>query len=200
MNRYLPLVFIGGAVAGFAGGYFYTKKKYEALIEQEVASVKESLSKMKVTVKIDKPEEQKEVATKATHKPDILAYGKNLKEEGYVNYADISEGKRPSEPNPLGREKPYAISPDEFGEMYDYEKISLTYYADDVLTDDADEPIDDVEETIGVDNLSKMGEYEEDALYIRNDQRKCDFEVLADHRNYYDVMNWKECMDDEEEE
>ena len=31
-------------------------------------------------------------------------------------------------------EKPYVISPEEFGEFEEYEKISLTYYADQVLS------------------------------------------------------------------
>ena len=36
-------------------------------------------------------------------------------------------------------EKPYVISPEEFGEVEEYEKISLTYYADEVLADENDE-------------------------------------------------------------
>ena len=84
-------------------------------------------------------------------------------------------------------EKPYAISPDEFDEFDDYTTVSLTYYEDGVLTDDNNEIVDDIEGTVGKDFARYFGEYEEDAAHIRNDSRKCDYEILRDSRNYSDV-------------
>ena len=82
---------------------------------------------------------------------------------------------------------PYIITPDEFGEFDDYETISLTYYADGVLTDDMDEPIEDVDGLVGVDSLSHFGEYEDDSVFVRNDRMKADYEILSDLRNYSDI-------------
>ena len=84
-------------------------------------------------------------------------------------------------------EKPYVISPEEFGEFEEYEKISLTYYADKVLADENDEEVDDVDEIVGEESLNHFGEYEDDSVFVRNDRLKCDYEILLDQRNYSDV-------------
>jgi hypothetical protein len=65
----------------------------------------------------------------------------------------------------------------------------LTYYSDGVLTDENDEVLEDVEDIIGIDSLNHFGEYEEDSVYVRNDEKLCDYEILLDNRNYSDVYN-----------
>ena len=80
------------------------------------------------------------------------------------------------------------IPPDEFGEDDDYDLISITYYADGVLADDGNYPIDDVEDTVGPDALDSFGEWEDDAVYVRNDKRKCYYEILRDVENYSDLQ------------
>ena len=79
---------------------------------------------------------------------------------------------------------PYVITPDEFGEKDNYEQISLTYYIDGILADDFDEPIDDIDDVIGLTAVNHFGEYEPDSVFVRNDERKCDYEVLLDQREY----------------
>ena len=71
----------------------------------------------------------------------------------------------------------------------DYERISLIYYADRVLTDDDDEIIDNAEEVVGTDFASHFGEYEDHYVYIRNDKFKCDYEISEDYREYSKVNN-----------
>lgn len=85
--------------------------------------------------------------------------------------------------------KPYVISPEEFSDIWEYDTISLTYYADNVLTDDEDEVMEDIEGTVGADSLERFGEYEDDAVYVRNDRLKCYYEILKDLRNYSDVIS-----------
>lgn len=82
-------------------------------------------------------------------------------------------------------EKSYVISPSEFGEM-DYEEIELTYYADGILTEGRD-IVDDPDDIVGLDSLSTFGEYEEDAVYVRNDARRCDYVILKDLRRYSEL-------------
>lgn len=84
--------------------------------------------------------------------------------------------------------KPYVISPEEFGEGEEYEKISLTYYADQVLADENDELVEDVEGAVGFESLTHFGEYEDDSVFVRNDRLKCDYEILLDQRTYSDVV------------
>ena len=86
---------------------------------------------------------------------------------------------------------PYVISPDEFGEKDDYDTITLMYYEDDILADDNEDKIDDVDGIIGYDSLSHFGEYEDDAVYVRNDARRTDYEVLRMLKTYADVLKDK---------
>ena len=114
---------------------------------------------------------------------DLKKYNSIIQKEGYTNYSRSVEEKKG---DPFV-EKPYVISPEEFGEFEEYEKISLTYYADQVLTDENNEEVDDVEEIVGEESLTHFGEYEDDSVFVRNDRLKCDYEILLDQRNYSDV-------------
>ena len=86
--------------------------------------------------------------------------------------------------------KPRVIPPEEFGEE-DYAVISLNYYADGVLADDWDKVIEDVENTVGEDFANHFGEYEDDSVFVRNDELEKDYEILLDMRNYSDVVTRK---------
>ena len=85
-------------------------------------------------------------------------------------------------------DKPYVITPEEFGDLDDYETISLTYYADQILADDNDVIVDDIEDVVGFDSLNSFGEYEDDSVFVRNDRLKSDYEILLDQRKYSDVI------------
>ena len=65
--------------------------------------------------------------------------------------------------------------------------ISLRYYGDKVLTDEDDVIITNVDEIIGEDSLTHFGEYEDDSVFVRNDEMKADYEILLDLRKYYDI-------------
>ena len=117
-------------------------------------------------------------------KPDLKEYAEQLKKNGYTRYSDLSaddEGVSDKQT------KPYVIPPEQFGDDENYDQISLTYYADGVLADENDEVIDDVEETVGIESLNHFGEYEDDSVFVRNDTRKCDYEILLDQRTYSEV-------------
>lgn len=85
-------------------------------------------------------------------------------------------------------DRPYVISPSEFGELENYEQCTLTFYADGVLTDSNDEEVDDVDSLIGRESLSHFGEYEDDSVFVRNDTTKMDYEILLDNRFYSNVI------------
>ena len=113
---------------------------------------------------------------------DILGYREQLDE------SEEEDGVVLEKLPKRGKEEPYTITPDEFGENESYQQINLTYYADGKLADEDDRIIEDIDGEIGFDNLDKFGEYEDDALFIRNDFYRCDYEILLDHRNYDDVV------------
>ena len=195
-NKAITLVsFIIGAAIGSIVTWQYVKKKYEQLAQEEINSVKEVFSKKETP--IDNGDNIRiNTAYKVNEKPDISAYAARLYNLGYTNYSDSEKVKAKEIPEIDSEEEeasssPYVISPENFGEFEDYETISLTYYADQVLTDEVDEVIDDADNTVGLDSLSHFGEYEDDSVFVRNDNLKCDYEILLDRRKYSDVINTK---------
>ena len=191
------MMFIFGAAVGSVVTWQYIKKKYERIAQEEINSVKETFSKLEVKSKDNESEENNNVRTiveRAKDKPSVVEYAAWLRRRGYTNYSDtdsLSEDSNVSEEEVdenMINDKPYVISPDEFGEFYDYEKISLTYYADQVLADEDDELVEDIEETVGFESLNAFGEYEDDSVFVRNDRLKCDYEILLDQRKYSDVI------------
>ena len=177
------MIFVLGAAVGSVVTWKYVEKKYERIAQDEINSVKEVFSKRVAEF----TEDTEEVQIKADHakeKPNIIEYAARLRKQGYTNYSDIEV----KEEEPMSVDKPYVIAPEEFGELDDYDTISLTYYADQILADDNDEIIEDIEDVVGFDSLNSFGEYEDDSVFVRNDRLKCDYEILLDQRKYSDVV------------
>ena len=172
-----------GAGIGVAGTYSYFKDKYEKLAEKDFNSRRVFDEDKKD--ESEEPVAEKTADSRTVDKPSIAEYVARLQKEGYVNYSDMQDKKQKQE---IGVDKPYVIQPSDFGEFDDYEKISLTYTADGVLLDDMNEIVDDIEETVGEDSLEHFGEYEDDSVYVRNDAKKCDYEILLDQRNYQEIF------------
>ncbi len=180
------LAFIVGAAAGSATTWYLLKDKYAEIAQEEIDSVKEVFAR--------REQERKDESVKKTvaegiknvdkNKPELKEYAEKLKRTGYVRYSDRA-GEEDAEPEEL--DKPYVIPPEQFGDNDEYEQISLTYYADAVLTDENDEIIEDVEEAVGFESLNHFGEYEDDSVFVRNDTRKCDYEILLDQRTYSEI-------------
>ena len=82
---------------------------------------------------------------------------------------------------------PQVISPDEF-DTNDFKTQTLTLYADGVLADEYDNVITNVDEIVGEESLDHFGEYEEDTVYVRNEELETDFEILKDDSNYRDMF------------
>lgn len=183
--------FTMGAAVGALVAWKVLEKKYDKLIDEEIESVKESFSRMYKDGNTE-PEEEPTVIdgdeiTTGKIDPEQLSireYKQIIKESKYTNYSGMGE-----EDNVVS-EKPYVIAPDDFDELYGYEAISLTYYADGVLTDAmSNELVEDVDNVVGADFADHIGDYEESAVHIRNDRLKADYEILCDLRNYSDVIN-----------
>ena len=188
MSKVTPLVtFVLGAAVGSAVSWYFLKDKYEQIAQEEIDSVKQVFSGRGREERIDNAVNKIEFSknkVEAEEDPKLInEVADILKSNNYVNreVQDLVDEA----------EKPYVISPDEFGELYDYENISLTYYADKVLADDNDELVEDVDDVVGYESLSHFGEYEPDSVFVRNDRLKADYEILMDHRNYRDVRKKK---------
>jgi hypothetical protein len=188
MNKTINfMTFVLGVAVGSVVTWRYVEKKYEQIAQDEIDSVKEVFSKRETEFTEDTEVQIK--ADNAKEKPSVIEYAARLREQGYTNYSDMADEK-PEEVKeaPMTVDKPYVIAPEEFGELDDYETISLIYYADQILADDNDVIVDDIEDVVGFDSLNSFGEYEDDLVFVRNDRLKCDYEILLDQRKYSDVI------------
>ena len=175
-----------GAAVGSVAAWLYLKKKYERIAQEEIDSVKATFAKPGVGIEdeADVPEVRTAKVGNQKEKPDIAEYVARLEQEGYLHTENGSGKEKPGTVD----KPPYVISPDEFGEFEDYERVSLSYYADQVLADENDERVEDVESIIGFESLTHFGEFEDDSVFVRNERLKCDYEILADQRLYSDVI------------
>lgn len=180
------LAFILGAASGSAVTWYSVKKKYEEIAQREIDSVKEVFANREK--ERNKDVVAKNVTEDKKEKPELKEYAAKLHRQGYTKYSEYFDGGISEEKESVVNE-PYVISPEQFGENEDYEKISLTYYADQILADENDEIIEDVEEMVGFESLNHFGEYEDDSVFVRNDAKKCDYEILLDQKLYSDVIN-----------
>jgi hypothetical protein len=146
-------------------------------MEAEIASFEEALAE----IRGEKTENNDD--TEDLEEPDVTDDGSNgvdydavVRDLGYSNSEVKGEVK-----------KPVVISPTEFGDIDDYEIITLFYYADGVLTDELDEPLEDIEGSVGLESLTTFGDYEEDAVHVRNDRLRVYYEILRELRNYNDT-------------
>lgn len=182
------LAFIVGAGMGSVCTWKLLKRKYELIAQEEIDSVKAAYATREIGKGfVEGFRDGLKVAEDRTQKDeddvDFKKYASIIQKEGYTDYSRSVEEKK----GEAFVERPYVISPEEFGEFEEYEKISLTYYADEVLADENDEEVDDVDEIVGEESLNHFGEYEDDSVFVRNDRLKCDYEILLDQRNYSDV-------------
>lgn len=186
-----------GATIGSAGTWYYTKKKYEQIAQEEIDSVKQVFTyKKEVEPEKDIPKDPQEVADEAKEKPSVAEYAKKLSREGYTNYSNVAdrleekvvEKQEPVKEVSSFKDIPYVIPPEQFGEFDDYTKISLSFFSDHILADEDDEMVEDVEDVVGFESLNHFGEYEDDSVYVRNDRLKADYEILLDQRKYSDVI------------
>lgn len=196
------IAFLTGAALGGVAVWYITKERYAQLAEEEINSVKEAYARRESKKeKADKAmlryqgtdEEVSEDATPAAtvklqEKGSIAEYAERVKNGTPMDYSRTSVPSKvttPKEPRKSENtgEHPYVISPEEFDELDGYTPISLTYFADGVLADEHGVVVDDVEEIVG-DALNHFGEYEDDSVYVRNDAKRCDYEILRDEREY----------------
>jgi hypothetical protein len=178
---YLAVSFVAGAAAGVAVSSIFLKQHYKQIADAEIESVKEEFSKER---KIFTEKKETEIKAKvAKEKPDIMDYAKIIQKEGYTNYRQPEKSTKAEEDL-----DPYVISPLKFGEMEEYEAVTVKYYQEDrILTDDNDELIEKPEIVIppeGLDDYLK----DNDVIYVRNDILKIDYEIIVVLGSYDDTL------------
>ena len=178
------LIFLGGAVIGSAVTYKVLKTRYEQLMKEEVDSVKEVFARLNG---VDETEESKKYVDCTEEPTEEDVVNEIIASEGYTS--NNTEKPQKGGPGPMESDRPYVITPEEFGELEDegYDIVVLNYYTDGVLADDSHFIVEDVDAVVGADFADHFGEYEDDSVHVRNDRLKTDYEILREARAYKDV-------------
>ena len=183
MNRKLSniLLFTAGVAVGSLVTWRYFKSKYE-VVEDEIEEKTEETEGETETEDEDPEVSESKMSYK---KPPLKEYVKMVEDNGYVpktHMEEVEEEITNGEWDNKDVYEPFIIRPEEYGELHAYETLSLNYYADGVLTDELDNPIEDVESLVPADFADHFGEYEDDVVHVRNDNLECDYEILRDLR------------------
>ena len=187
MNK--VFVFVLGAATGSLVTWKLLEKKYEKIIDKEIDAVIEHYrdkAEREVEEHTTNPfaETDQENMTFEELEPldtGVIDYVNKVEELGYDGKKEVVILEPTNE-----YIAPYVISPDEFGEAYDFDTLYFTYYADGVLTDDTGEIIDDIEHIIG-DALNHFGEYDDNAVHVRNENDGVDIEIVKEEKTFEEL-------------
>lgn len=167
------LIFSCGAAVGVAASWKIFETKYNRILDEERIAIKDYYKNKyekssEPTEAVDEnpetPVEDEEIIVKTEYKKLINDY--------------VGEGGSDA----MEFTKPRILSPAEFGDIENYETETLTYYANDVLTDDWGNIIEDPEDLVGTDFMHHFDVYEDDpdTVYVRNEKYRADYEICRD--------------------
>ena len=178
MKKIIPYLvsFVAGLVVGGIAMSVVKQKD----CEEQIESVKEAFSSIKE--KRDDPEK------KADHIPTPKSSFEYRNDKADVStYKSISTNYNKVEPMNEIEWGTRVISPTEVGMCPDYDIETLQYYSDNILTDDNGCVIESPEDIIGDKALDSFGEYEEDCVYVVNDDNSMYYEIYKNLERYADI-------------
>ena len=189
------LCFVAGAAIGSGVRWKLIEKKCKELADEEIESVIETFKNRKPRITKDNVKETVEKVINKYKEPKetvediVTAEGYSIEDEEETDEDDDSNYTVDVDPG-VEVIVPYVITPEQFGEYSEYGTKTLTYYADNVLTDEIDNPItsDEMETMIGPDALDHFGEYEDDSVYIRDEMNEMDYEILKSEKTFSEIQ------------
>ena len=188
------LCFVTGAAIGSVVTWKLIEKKYKDLADEEIESVIETFKNRKPRITKDNVKETVEkVINKYKEPKEIVEDIVTAERYSIENEEEIDEDDESNYTVNIDNDDtvitPYVIEPERFGEYNEYGTKTLTYYADNVLTDEIDNPItlEEMVTMIGPDALDHFGEYEDDSVYIRDEMNEMDYEILKSEKKFSEI-------------
>lgn len=188
------LCFVAGAAIGSVVTWKLIEKKYKDLADEEIESVIETFKNRRPRITKDEVKETVEKVINKWKEPKetvediVTAEGYSIENEEEIDEDDESN-YTVNVDNDDTVITPYVIEPERFGEYNEYGTKTLTYYSDNVLTDEIDNPItsEEMVTMIGPDALDHFGEYEDDSVYIRDEMNEMDYEILKSEKKFSEI-------------
>lgn len=183
------LIFLAGVGVGAGATWYFVKKHYEKVADEEIKDVVTRFKAYKETL-----QKEYESVPDENSNPN---YEENSRRNNVVQMerpisSDFNEElSNGIIDDPKGENEgvaPYVISEEEFGEIEDYDQKTLFwYYRDNILATDEDLEVEDKFTTIG----DALEEFEKDRylekVLVRNEQDKTDYEILVSEKHFYEV-------------
>ncbi len=198
------LSFLMGGLVGAIVAYKFAYDKAEERADMEISEMRDYFQKKEKEKGLEEAIEVAAAKSQASrNKPSVDSLSAVQKTDGQnINYTMYSEG-HPADV--VVTQEPVLLEdPDEFGDIEGYSRVNMTYYDDLILSEDSTMKAlsrADVEKTVGVRNLDRLGEKDENGetieqIYIRNDRLKSYFSVVRDDRDYQDAVGMEDDGED----
>lgn len=177
------LIFATGAAIGSVVTWKLVETRYARIANEEIESVREyyaNKDKEKLTDEAYGEDDEESDTEENEETIEMKDYRKIIAAAGYSD--KVEEDKN------MVNEKPYVISPEDADDRDDYELEQLDYYeGDETLVDSFGDVVEDIDGTVGADFASHFGDYEQDTVYVANDETKTVYEICRDYRSYAEV-------------
>ena len=185
MNNAVKMIFSFalGAAAGSFVAWKVLEPKYRRIADEAIADVKARYSVPKDIGTTDEKGEKEDKEESDDEEPDVV--------DTYIDIASSYTSDDGGKENRRSMIKPHIIPLEEF-DTFGYKTTTLTYYADGVLADEWDHVIKNADQIVGDDFEEHFDDEDGDAVYVRNDDLKCDFEILRDLQTYAEAMGESE--------
>jgi hypothetical protein len=201
--------FVGAGVVIGAGlgalAYFLTKKKYEDIANAEIVAFKAEYARVheakldsQASARLNDMAKMDIILTDSGYVPKDVDNLKDAIEANhniFIDNAEVDTWDQQAEEAERDPDKPYIITQEEYHACeLGFAQVNLTYFeGDDTLLEDDNEPIADIEDTVGEDNLLKFGHGSHDnkVVYVRNEVFQKDFEIThSEHKYTEDVLGF----------
>lgn len=183
MNNAVKIIFSFalGAGAGAFVAWKVTAKKYERMCDEAIADVKARYSVPKNAETHDESAKTEKEESDDEDEPDAV--------DTYLDIASTYASDDSGKENKRSMIRPHIIPLEEF-DTFGYDTATLTYYSDGVLADEWDRVIKNADEIVGDDFEEHFGDDNDDgdAVYVRNDELKIDYEILRDLQTYAEAV------------
>ena len=167
MNGKIILAFIFGGAIGAAGAWFGSKKYYEKIMDRDIAEVKAHY-----TVPKDEPKKEEDGGEE---KQDIMH--PPIEEDPEAEHVNIFD-------KPVKQVNAKVIPPDQFDLIDNYMLETWTYWNGGVITNEDGNVVSSPEDYIPADIGLHFGEYEDDVVYVRNDDLMVYYSIFYDEDSY----------------
>lgn len=188
-------IFLAGAGVGAGATWYFVKKHYEKIADEEIADVvnrfkvyKETLDEEYAGVQDENPNPNYEGKSGRSNVVPMERPVQSDSDEELSNGVIDNPRGESNVVKPKEETFPYVISEEEFGENEDYEQKTLFwYYRDNILATDEDLEVEDVRSTVG-DALEefKKDRYTERVL-VADDTDEIYYEILISEKHFYEV-------------